>query len=172
MAKIVTQQGDDGSTRFAGKRFAKDDALIEVLGELDELVATLGLVHLYEPHWEVRAELRELQDHLLSACQWLAAVASGKDPDSAELKDFLEEITRRCQRLEAELSPEPRPVLPGEHMSATYLDYARTVARRCERRAARLKRAGDVDPGVLLPLLNRVSDYLWLMARRAELHPP
>ncbi|HIE10290.1 MAG TPA: ATP:cob(I)alamin adenosyltransferase [Kiritimatiellae bacterium] len=167
--RVATGEGDSGKTRFGGREYFKDDLLIEALGQVDELVSSLGLVYLYEPHWDMRAEIREIQDWLLTCAHWLCMAAAGEDADSAAISSFLEELTRRCRRLEGELHLEPRPVLPGNNMSSTYLDHARVVARRCERRMVSLKRQGEVDPDVVLKLTNRLSDYLWLLARRAEL---
>ena len=167
--RVATGKGDDGKTRFGGREYFKDDLLIEALGQLDELVSALGMVYLYEPHWDMRAEIREIQDRLLMCARWLCATACGDETDSGELTAFLEELTRKCERLEQELHLEPRQVLPGENMSSTYLDHARVVARRCERRLVSLKRDGEVDPAVVLKVANRLSDYLWLLARRADL---
>lgn len=168
--KIATGKGDDGFTRLHGKQYAKDDPVIEALGTLDELNSVLGLAYLYEPHFNVRAELRELQDRLLACCQWLAARASEQDPPE-DIEPFLEDLGERCRRLEGEVGNFARPVLPGDQMSATYLDHARTIARRVERRLVTVARQSGLDVAEMLALMNRLSDYLWLLARRSELHP-
>ena len=59
----------------------------------------------------------------------------------------------------------------GDHLAAAYLDLARTVARRCERKIAGLLEESTIDNEIVLVWFNRLSDYLYLMARFEEETP-
>jgi cob(I)alamin adenosyltransferase len=58
--------------------------------------------------------------------------------------------------------------MPGATENAAALDMARTVCRRAERRVCALKEAGELNNAEIIIYLNRLSDLLWLMARRVE----
>ena len=58
-------------------------------------------------------------------------------------------------------------LVPGANPPSAALDLARTFARRAERRAVQLRETGgQVNPDALR-YLNRLSDLLWTLARRA-----
>jgi len=62
-------------------------------------------------------------------------------------------------------------ILPGSSLSSAYLDYARTVARRCERKAVSLWKKKEVNNQTLVIWLNRLSDFLYILARAGEKQP-
>jgi cob(I)alamin adenosyltransferase len=57
---------------------------------------------------------------------------------------------------------------PGANPAAAALDVARVTCRRAERRVCALQEAGQMTNSEVIVWLNRLSDALWLMARRAE----
>jgi cob(I)alamin adenosyltransferase len=48
------------------------------------------------------------------------------------------------------------------------LDVARTTCRRAERRVHTLQESGELENAEIIVFLNRLSDLLWLLARRVE----
>ena len=58
--------------------------------------------------------------------------------------------------------------LPGEHPTGAAYDVARTVCRRAERGVVRLIESGEAVNPNILAYLNRLSDLLWLFARKIE----
>jgi len=60
---------------------------------------------------------------------------------------------------------------PGANAPAAALDLARGVCRRAERRVCALKATGGLKNAEIIVYLNRLSDLLWLLARRAETKP-
>jgi len=66
-------------------------------------------------------------------------------------------------RLESELPPLRRFILPGGSPAGSLLHLARTVCRRAERRVVGLG-TDAIEPGVVI-YLNRLSDLLFVMAR-------
>jgi len=169
--KIYTRTGDRGETGLLGEeRVSKASARIEAYGTVDELNAALGVVAAgLEDDPETGEILERVQNDLHVVCADLASprLDEGKIPRiQAEHVEALEAL---CDRLEEELPPLARFVLPGGTRAAAELHWARTVCRRAERRVVSLLEAERerVNPEVVR-YLNRLSDLLFLLARRAN----
>ena len=63
------------------------------------------------------------------------------------------------------LPPMTHFVLPGGHSTVSYCHIARCVCRRAERLATNLNEFSPVESNVL-KYLNRLSDYLFVLARK------
>lgn len=140
-------------------------------GDLDELVSVLGVARCQAVRAEVRAEILVLQRDLFSIGAELATALDHVNLlkhriGPAELAAF----EARRAALEAQIEMPDGFIIPGGSgsLGAAHLDHARTIARRLERRTVTLARANLVDNPNLLVWLNRLSDYLWLLARREE----
>jgi len=167
VSKIYTQAGDDGTTGLLGSgRVAKDALRIEAYGGVDELNAAIGLAR--------AAGLDPAADLLAAAVQDdLFAVGSAlADPDpvgrfhNAVEPARADRLERDIDALEAELAPLTRFILPGGSLPAAHLHLARTVCRRAERQVVHLSRQpGEKVPAPLLAYLNRLSDFLFVLAR-------
>lgn len=172
--KIYTGTGDKGKTSlFSGERISKADARIDAYGDLDELNSILGALAAHLSAQEERvAELQQIQSDLLQAGSWLATL-----PDSSAI-DSLREMTadqirfleKAIDRYEKELPELNAFILPGGHVTAAWAHVARTVCRRCERKAVSLisesKKPKATEPYQrVLVFLNRLSDYLFVLAR-------
>ena len=59
-------------------------------------------------------------------------------------------------------------IVPGQAPLPAALDVARTVARRAERRVVAYARSGGLENSVVVPYLNRLADYLYMLVRAAE----
>lgn len=164
--KLYTKTGDGGeSSLYGGARLPKDDLRFEAYGTIDELNASLGLVLSHDEAGDFRFEITALQSTLFVVGSELAS-PEGKTPTGLELvsdKDT-EALERRMDELEQSLEPLANFILPGgSHLSAS-LHAARTVARRAERAVVHLSHAQVIRPE-LIRYLNRLSDYLFMLAR-------
>ena len=56
----------------------------------------------------------------------------------------------------------------GANPVSAVLGLARTICRRAERRACALQEASQLQTPAIVVYLNRLSDLLWLLARRVE----
>ena len=162
--RIVTRGGDAGETgRAGGGRVPKDDPAIEAGGEVDELSAQLGFaLSMSDVPIEHAEWLRRIQNDLFDLGAELsvpaAASAEGGGPKMSDV-DWLEEV---CERLNAELEPLDSFLLPGGGSPyAAQLQVCRAVCRRAERR---LVATGEAGPAALA-CLNRLSDFLFILAR-------
>lgn len=167
--KMYTARGDTGDTDLLGERVTKDDPRIDLLGALDETSAALGLGRAHAKLDDTSAATITAQRDLY---QIMAELAFADDvrPDSLHLDahrvTWLEEETDRL----AERVTLPREfVLPGDTVPGAALDVARTVARRAERHAVALHRAGGIGNPEILRYLNRLSSLLFILARAEDL---
>jgi cob(I)alamin adenosyltransferase len=168
--KIYTKTGDDGTTGlFGGARVGKDDALVDAYGSVDETNASLGLVRAARPSAELEALLSSIQEDLFVLGAELACVP-GKQ---ASLKmalieaSHIERLERAIDGAEHGLPPLKNFILPGGTPAAAALHYSRTVCRRAERGALHASRSHEVRADLLI-YLNRLSDLLFVLARRAN----
>ncbi len=171
---IVTKTGDKGTTGLMyGQRVMKDHPRIEAFGNTDELNAALGLVRAApggEPYGET---VRAIQEDLVAVMGELAVQSRDREryvqdkhpqvtpQTTARLDDWI-------AQLEAGLGSFKDWVMPGANPVSAALDMARTVCRRAERSVCSLQRGNELQNAEILVYLNRLSDFLWLLARRAE----
>ncbi len=174
---IATRTGDDGTTGLLfNRRLRKEDPRIEANGWLDELNARLGLVkaQLAETELEFRAFLESIQEELVNL---MGAVAVAPE-DFQRYQDskipkpspaFLAVLDERIASLEARGFNFEKWATPGATPVAAALDFARTGTRHAERCLVGLGDQLNPEYGPrLLQTLNRLSDLLWLEARRYE----
>ncbi len=170
--RIYTKTGDEGQTGlFGGGRVAKDHPRVMAYGDVDELNAAIGLARSTEPTGLFDPELEAIQRDLFS----LGGQLASPDPDKvraalskADLGDSrVAEFERAMDAADQELAPLRAFVLPAGCPKATALHLARTVCRRAERSTVALARDAEVPP-LFLIYLNRLSDYLFVLARLAN----
>lgn len=173
---IVTKTGDQGTTALMyNRRVPKCDARVEAYGALDELNAALGLARATAEHPLVAEHLLRVQQDLIVVMGEVATVAEDLP---RYVKDGYSvvgaEMTARLDRAVAEVEPQCPKLhgwaLPGASLPAAALDLARTICRRAERRVCELQQAGEIKNLEIIAYLNRLSDFLWLLARWAEHH--
>ena len=172
--KIYTKTGDKGTTSlFGGTRVPKHHIRIESYGTVDELNAHIGLLKDQDTGAHTKEILNRVQDRLFTIGSTLATepekatFKSGKDrlgisKISAEDIELLEQ---EMDRMNDELPPMTNFILPGGHQSVSFCHIARCVCRRAERMATALHEISPFDEMVLM-YLNRLSDYLFVLARK------
>lgn len=162
LSRIYTRTGDDGSTGLGdGSRVAKDDARVEAYGSVDELNAGIGLLRAELPATHAaQGLLGEIQHDLFDLGGELCI------PGYSLLKaERIGALEQDIDRLNENLPALKEFILPGGNRAASLAHVARTVCRRAERRVHTLA-CGDSTTGALpLQYLNRLSDYLFVLAR-------
>ena len=173
--KIYTGTGDRGKTSlFSGERIGKNDIRIEAYGVVDELNAIIGAVIAAMPPGSssppVKSQLTRIQKDLFRVGALLATTVDSLSmghlhPMQQDDGRWLEEQMDLLQSSIPELTSF---ILPGGHISSAWAHVARTVCRRAERRIVTLMdlNAQDDDAAKnLLTYINRLSDYLFILAR-------
>lgn len=167
---ITTKVGDHGTTfLFSGEEVAKDSPRTEAYGDLDELVSVLGVARAQSQRDDVKATILDLQRTLFIVGTELATSEAHIDLvaqriDAAALAAF----DAKRDALEERITMPKGFIIPGGTVAGAHLDHARTIARRLERKAVGLQRSGLLSNWHLLIFLNRLSDFLWLLARLEE----
>lgn len=168
MARIYTRTGDKGETGLVGgARVAKDSLRVEAYGNVDELNSVLGLARAFLKDKQLDALLEELQKDLFVAGADLASVGGGVREVPRITQDRITELERTIDKFEEELVPLKVFILPSGGPAGSILHYARTVARRAERRIVTLSKEEKVNDQ-MIPYINRLSDLLFVMARVAN----
>lgn len=151
---IVTKTGDQGETGlYNGTRVKKSDPRMEALGDIDELSSHLGFL--------VNPVIQNLQRDLFE----LGALV-GNPGGSGNMSAALQALEKEVETLEPTLPALHNFIFPGGHTDAARLYLARAVCRRAERHLSIL----DPLPVDAVPYLNRLSDYLFLLGRQANLN--
>ncbi|HEV8291023.1 MAG TPA: cob(I)yrinic acid a,c-diamide adenosyltransferase [Tepidisphaeraceae bacterium] len=176
--KIYTRTGDDGSTGlFGGGRVRKSDPRIECYGTIDELNAAIGLAAAAvegeagsPAGYEMRDWLRQIQHELFNIGSHLATPA--ESPSAAKLPPLEESIVARLEmqmdQADEQLAKLRQFILPAGDEAACRLHLARTICRRAERRIVAFAMDRPVS-ALIITYLNRLSDWLFVMARLANL---
>jgi len=167
---ITTRRGDQGRTQlYSGQDVSKADLPPCAVGALDEAVSVVGIARSLAEREDLRALLLSIQQAAFVVGAELATHPENRDRLAQTVDQaFMEEWDRCRDRLEAEIEMPKDFVVPGGTPVAAHLDHARTVFRRCEREAVRLRDADFLRNPNVLRWLNRMSDLLWLLARREE----
>lgn len=166
--KIYTKRGDAGETSlFGGTSTQKDDVRVEAYGSVDELNAALGWAAIAESPSR-REWLTRIQIQLFDLGAELATPERpGGNRNRRIAENDVTALEQEIDRVEADLPPLRRFILPGGGELAARLHIARTVARRAERRIVALHGQEPVRP-VVLRYMNRLSDLLFVWAREAN----
>jgi len=167
---VTTRTGDDGYTGLLGKqRVPKWHPRPDTFGTLDEATSALGLARALTPHEDVRSQILEVQQEVYLL---MAELATGADEYERSPFRITEEhvlgIEQRSDALKQQVEIGQRFIIPGESPGGAALDLARTIVRRGERLAARLLHDGEIQNRDVLRYLNRLSDFLFILARYEE----
>ena len=169
LTRIYTRGGDRGETSLGdGKRVPKTDPRIEAYGTVDELNSLLGLVlAASELSDEFRPWLERVQNDLFDVGADLCVPLGDARERLRVTERQVEWLEGLCDLVNERLEPLKSFVLPAGGEVASRLHVARAVCRRAERRSASLAAAQDANP-VALAYLNRLSDFLYILARAAS----
>ena len=172
--KIYTKTGDKGTTAlFGGTRVPKHHIRIESYGTIDELNSHLGMLRDQKVDEHSHEIILEIQERLFTIGSILAT-----DPEKATLKsgkqrldiprisaEDIELLENEMDKMNEELPDMTHFVLPGGHQTVSVCHISRCVCRRAERLASALNELEPYEKEVL-QYLNRLSDYLFVLARK------
>ena len=169
--RIYTKTGDAGETSLGdGRRVPKTDVRIIACGAVDELNSNLGRVLATEGSAEFAETLRRIQNDLFDVGADLCVPESNQPPAYTPLRVTADQVTQLEHWIDAaneNLEPLTSFILPGGTIAAAQLHVARTVCRRAEIEVLRLVAVERINPQVVI-YLNRLSDLLFVLARRAN----
>lgn len=149
---ITTKNGDGGTSEYFGKKVGKGGKLLEAIGTLDELQAVLGLVGLEK----IQEDIYKIMGNL------------GEEIRNGIPETRIKEIEKEIEKIEKEIKI-PKNFVIFKNKKAMELNWVRTIVRRAERAVVKLEtRNKKLDKNVLI-YLNRLSDFIYLLALREEM---
>lgn len=173
--KIYTGSGDQGKTSlFSGERLSKANHRIEAYGDVDELNSAIGVLAAsigHEPE-DLISQLNQIQSNLFHLSAWLATTSDSPSADLLEnfSEDHSKKLEQAMDNMGNNLAPLSGFILPGGTISSAMAHLARTICRRAERHVILClelenKVFNDDKKNSILIYLNRLSDYLFMLAR-------
>jgi cob(I)alamin adenosyltransferase len=161
---IYTKTGDKGETSlYSGGKFPKSSQVFEVLGNMDELNASLGLVKAPKSK-EINTQIHKIQSELFEIGTYIA-----DQRKTAEADEFLKTRTESLESLidlwDKELPELKNFILPGGTNTAAQLHLSRAICRRLERSLVRYLEEEKLEETEYRKYFNRLSDLLFVMAR-------
>jgi len=165
---VYTKIGDQGKTTFFGCGLVqKNDPRIEAFGALDELNSVIGVTLCFVEDPKLRGVLTKIQNDLFT----LGADLAGSALTPKRLPEISEEHVRELESwiddLEEKLGMPKKFILPGGTISSSFLHLCRATTRRAERSLVGLRGVIDIN-GEMLRYMNRLSDFLYVLARQAN----
>jgi cob(I)alamin adenosyltransferase len=158
---LYTRKGDNGTTKTFGcdQRISKSSSIAEALGTLDEINSFLGICKV-----KSTADIAEIVNNVQQNLFTVQAELAGADKKISAEK--VKEIEQIVDDIEKELPPIKTFFVSGGTELAATFDFARTLARRAERRVVGVHEEGKVKIGAdTLAYLNRLSSLLYALAR-------
>jgi len=169
MTSISTMRGDSGETSLAGGvRVSKASARVDTYGTIDELNSTMGFARSICDDAEINAFTKTIQQDLFKIGSSLATPPESPKPPVTIEQALVDRLTAEVHRIEAIDGILGDWSIAGEHAGAAAYDVARTVCRRAERALVTLQESGAHVQPAILAYVNRLSDLLWLFARKLE----
>tara|TARA_B100001778_G_scaffold334202_1_gene344790 strand:+ start:2609 stop:3148 length:540 start_codon:yes stop_codon:yes gene_type:complete len=162
ISKVTTKSGDKGNTSLGnGERVSKSHLLINLLGDIDELNSQLGSAISSCKSELISSELESIQQDLFNLGGEISIINSGTILINNDKVEFLEE---RIDELNQTLKPLKEFIMPGGDEFCSRVHLARAVCRRAERSCVAILDLVK-EKNIWLPYLNRLSDYLFVLAR-------
>ena len=164
ITKVTTKQGDDGTTGMGdGTRVPKSNQLIKAIGELDELNSWIGLLCSLDKLHENKKYLQSIQSRLFD----IGGILTTKSKIPLE-KRYLRNMETEIYKLNNNLPDLDNFILPGGCKESSFVHIARTVCRRSERSLIEASESEKIEKSCLI-YINRLSDFLFVLARRVNL---
>nr|WP_312275719.1 cob(I)yrinic acid a,c-diamide adenosyltransferase [Moraxella sp. CTOTU46711] len=189
LSKIYTRTGDDGTTGMAdGSRVSKADLRFDAMGKIDLLNSQIGLLrgyltqdsqsqpnhvqpnhvqpnhvqpnHVQPNHAQFDAKLSRLQHQLFNLGGELAM------PEyRGILAEYVTELENQIDEWNSHLPPLKDFILPAGNIVTSQVHIARCYCRDAERLLVALNSRDDNVSLISLQFINRLSDWLFVLAR-------
>jgi cob(I)alamin adenosyltransferase len=175
ITKVYTKTGDKGQTGLAGNiRLSKTSPRIHAIGDVDELNASIGLIISTFPKQKkllaLKNQLFRIQNELFNLGAQLAVLPTKRRSNTPKIDNIdVQRLEKEMDDMNTTLPYLNSFILPGGHPVAALFHITRTICRRAERSIIALNNKEKLDK-VMVPYLNRLSDWLFVAARFVNLH--
>lgn len=165
-----SKKGDKGETSLlGGQRVPKFDLRPETYGILDEASSALGVAKAGTENQKIKDIIFDVQKDLLVMGAELSTLSEDYKKLSRTItQDDVDRLENIIEELQKDFTMKKEFIYPGETVVSAQIDVGRTITRRSERMAARMKTEGMVDNDMINQYLNRLADMLFTLARYEE----
>ena len=158
---VYTKTGDDGTTGlYTGERVKKNSLRVEVYGTIDEANSALAMSRSFAKSDEIKQKIYNLQKLMSLLMADLASLNKSPMITAKNISDIENDI----DEIESKLPKLTAFIIPGDSQAGSFLDLARTITRRAERKLLTLAEIEEVHE-VDRILINRISDYCFMLMR-------
>jgi cob(I)alamin adenosyltransferase len=159
-----TGLGDAGITSLIGEgRFAKSNYIFEVLGSIDELSAVIGSSKASIPDLAIKQQLSDIQVTLYKIMTELSYTDQSKLKNPLLNSDHIMTLEDIIIKISSSVPIPAGFILPGDSLQAGYIDIARTITRKVERRIVELDGMDSIQNKLIMQYINRLSTYFFML---------
>jgi cob(I)alamin adenosyltransferase len=173
LSRIYTRTGDDGTTALGDmSRARKTDPRLAAYADTDEANSAIGVaITMGQLPDDISQALLKIQNELFDVGADLCNPVADNPayPPLRVDESYIRGLEQACDRFNEGLPVLRSFVLPGGSPASALLHVARTVVRRAERSTwAAMEVHGDTINPLTAKYLNRLSDLLFILARRVN----
>lgn len=167
--KVYTKKGDCGETSlFGGQKVDKNSLRVEAYGKADELNSLIGVIISEDVSKNILSKLTRTQNELFVLGTDLATPIDVKVKVPRIKKGDTSRLEKEIDKWQKELPKLTNFIVPGGNQTGSKLHLARATSRCLERIVVALDRTDRLNPAVL-PYVNRLSDWFFVLARHTNL---
>jgi cob(I)alamin adenosyltransferase len=164
MTKFYTKTGDDGYTGLLGEgRAAKDDPIIETIGNLDETNAALGYARSISKASKTSAIILIVQKDLYQIMTEISVTPENRSKFQKLSAERITWLENQIFEITNEITVPNQFIVPGDTQSGAAIDVARAIVRRSERHVAGLLHRNIIENPQILRFLNRLSSLCFAL---------
>jgi len=149
---------------YGGRRVTKDSLRVELCGDLDEANSALGIARATARNKTVSNVIYKIQKELfIVGAECATPIEYLHKLPKKVTQSNIASLMRLYEEIKGSVAPVKGFVTPGDLFSSANLHLARTIIRRAERVAVKLRREGQLSREIVI-YLNILSDLIFYLA--------
>ena len=166
--RFFTGEGDFGNTNlFDGSEVRKDNAILELFGIVDEVIACIGLAISIAEKPELKKALGEIQKNL-SKIMGVIAGANETENINFDIGKSIEMLEDQISFYGRNLENPKSFTFPGKTIIGAVLDICRTIIRKMERQAVVFFQTNPENDKKIIAYFNRLSSFFYILRRYVD----
>ncbi|MEG0284178.1 MAG: cob(I)yrinic acid a,c-diamide adenosyltransferase [Erysipelotrichales bacterium] len=162
--KVYTGTGDKKTTGLIIGRIEKSSLRIDCYGTTDEALSYVGQVYNYVENEQIQKQLEDIMSLFFLIGQDLANPKPTERIPWVISEEDISRIEGYIDFIDGQNTPLSSFILPVGVPGANFSNTARTIVRRAERKIVLLSEHDEINLNIL-PLINRLSDYFFVLSR-------
>jgi len=160
----MKEKGEIWTDLYGGKRVTKDSLRVELCGDIDEANSALGIARATVRNKTVSKIIYEIQKELfIVGAECATPLEDLHKLPKRITKEDLSSLRKLYEEIKSSVVSVRGFVTPGDLLSSANLHLARTIIRRAERVAVKLRREGQLSREIVV-YLDILSDLIFYLA--------